>query len=113
MFKIGNSKELPAIPDHISEEGKDFVKQCLQRDPSNRPTAAQLLGHPFVTNAAPPPRPISGPEASEPPSLGPNKVPINISILQKVVAAILIIYLMIVYFPRKFISFMPQIKRYA
>lgn len=53
MFKIGNSKELPAIPDHLSEEGKSFVRLCLQRNPTNRPTAAQLLEHPFVKNAAP------------------------------------------------------------
>uniref|UniRef100_A0A0C9RJH7 mitogen-activated protein kinase kinase kinase n=1 Tax=Wollemia nobilis TaxID=56998 RepID=A0A0C9RJH7_9CONI len=53
MFKIGNSKELPSIPDHLSEEGKSFVKLCLQRNPALRPTAAQLLEHPFVKNAAP------------------------------------------------------------
>ncbi|XP_029117275.1 mitogen-activated protein kinase kinase kinase YODA isoform X1 [Elaeis guineensis] len=52
MFKIGNSKELPAIPDHLSDEGKDFIRQCLQREPSNRPTAAELLQHPFVQTAA-------------------------------------------------------------
>ncbi|KAF8768682.1 hypothetical protein HU200_007235 [Digitaria exilis] len=51
MFKIGNSKELPPIPDHLSEEGKDFILHCLQRDPSNRPTAVDLLQHPFVRNA--------------------------------------------------------------
>nr|KYP65641.1 Mitogen-activated protein kinase kinase kinase 2 [Cajanus cajan] len=51
MFKIGNSKELPTIPDHLSEDGKDFVMLCLQRDPENRPSAAQLLEHPFVKNA--------------------------------------------------------------
>ncbi|AQK73377.1 Mitogen-activated protein kinase kinase kinase YODA [Zea mays] len=53
MFKIGNSKELPPIPDHLSEEGKDFIRQCLQRDPSSRPTAVDLLQHPFVQNAPP------------------------------------------------------------
>ncbi|XP_008787472.1 mitogen-activated protein kinase kinase kinase YODA-like [Phoenix dactylifera] len=52
LFKIGNSKELPAIPDHLSADGKDFVRQCLQREPSNRPTAAELLQHPFVKNPA-------------------------------------------------------------
>ncbi|KAA8533707.1 hypothetical protein F0562_031224 [Nyssa sinensis] len=26
MFKIGHSKELPAIPDHLSDDGKDFVR---------------------------------------------------------------------------------------
>ncbi|XP_057952172.1 mitogen-activated protein kinase kinase kinase YODA-like [Malania oleifera] len=60
MFKIGNSKELPAIPDHISDDGKDFVRQCLQRNPIHRPTAAKLLEHPFVKNAAPLERPIPG-----------------------------------------------------
>ncbi|CAK9160919.1 unnamed protein product [Ilex paraguariensis] len=68
MFKIGNSKELPAIPDHLSDEGKDFVRQCLQRNPKHRPTAAQLLDHPFVTNAAPLEKPFFiGPEPSDPP----------------------------------------------
>ncbi|KAL2348030.1 hypothetical protein Fmac_002030 [Flemingia macrophylla] len=51
MFKIGNSKELPEIPDHLSEDGKDFVRQCLQRNPQRRPSAAQLLLHPFVKRA--------------------------------------------------------------
>lgn len=53
MFKIGNSKELPTIPDHLSDEGKDFIRQCLQRDPSKRPSAAELLQHPFIKNASP------------------------------------------------------------
>ncbi|GMH29576.1 hypothetical protein Nepgr_031419 [Nepenthes gracilis] len=66
MFKIGNSKELPAIPDHLSEEGKEFVKLCLQRNPHNRPAAAQLLEHPFVKNAAALERPIPGPDLAPP-----------------------------------------------
>lgn len=53
LFKIGNSEELPTIPDHLSEEGKDFVRQCLRRNPLDRPTAVQLLQHPFVRNVAP------------------------------------------------------------
>ncbi|KAH9602648.1 hypothetical protein KSS87_005133 [Heliosperma pusillum] len=53
LFKVGNSKEIPAIPDHLSKEGKDFVLKCLQRNPLDRPTAAQLLDHPFVKNVAP------------------------------------------------------------
>ncbi|MQM11960.1 hypothetical protein Taro_044871 [Colocasia esculenta] len=68
MFKIGNSKELPAIPDHLSDEGKDFIRLCLQRDPSNRPTASQLLQHPFVRNAAPLARPTIGSDVLEPPA---------------------------------------------
>ena len=66
MFKIGNSKELPPIPDYLSDEGKDFVRQCLHRNPLHRSTAVQLLDHPFVKYAAPLERPIPDPEPSEP-----------------------------------------------
>lgn len=66
MFKIGNSKELPAIPDDLSEDGKDFIRRCLQRNPSHRPTASELLEHPFVRSAALVERPISRPEPSDP-----------------------------------------------
>ncbi|PSS04377.1 Mitogen-activated protein kinase kinase kinase [Actinidia chinensis var. chinensis] len=68
MFKIGNSKDLPAIPDHLSDDGKNFVRQCLQRNPLHRPTAEKLLEHPFVKNAAPLEKPIIGPEPSDPPA---------------------------------------------
>ncbi|CAL9030149.1 unnamed protein product [Prunus brigantina] len=67
MFKIGNSKELPGIPDHLSDDGKDFIRLCLQRNPLNRPTAAQLLEHPFVKNVAPLERTILSAEPSEGP----------------------------------------------
>ncbi|KAE8717217.1 Mitogen-activated protein kinase kinase kinase YODA [Hibiscus syriacus] len=66
MFKIGNSKELPTIPDSLSNEGKDFVRQCLQRNPLHRPTATWLLEHPFVKNVMPLERPIFSADASDP-----------------------------------------------
>jgi len=52
IFKIGNSKDIPDIPDHLSSEAKSFLKLCLQRDPAARPTAAQLMDHPFVKDHA-------------------------------------------------------------
>ncbi|KAJ1279502.1 hypothetical protein BS78_04G161600 [Paspalum vaginatum] len=48
MFKIVNTNEIPEIPDIFSKEGKDFLSLCLKRDPTKRPAATWLLGHPFV-----------------------------------------------------------------
>nr|TKS17843.1 hypothetical protein D5086_0000009440 [Populus alba] len=38
----------PIIPDSLSQTSKDFIKKCLQPDPNKRPTASELLAHPFV-----------------------------------------------------------------
>lgn len=65
MFKIGNSKDLPVIPDSLSDEGKDFIRQCLQREPSRRPTASELLQHPFVCNVSPIEKSVLGSESLE------------------------------------------------
>lgn len=48
IFKIGNSKEMPEIPEHLSNDAKNFIKLCLRRDPLARPTALKLLDHPFI-----------------------------------------------------------------
>jgi len=42
----------PIIPDSLSQTSKDFIKKCLQPDPSMRPTAAELLAHPFVNESS-------------------------------------------------------------
>ncbi|XP_050376201.1 mitogen-activated protein kinase kinase kinase 1-like [Argentina anserina] len=47
LWKIGKG-EPPLVPDSLSREAQDFIGQCLQVKPDNRPTAAHLLGHPFV-----------------------------------------------------------------
>ena len=48
IFKIANSKDFPEIPNNLSEDVQSFIKLCLQRDPTARPTAVQLLQHPIV-----------------------------------------------------------------
>eukprot|EP00392_Amoebophrya_sp_AT5.2_P018368 g18891.t1 len=51
LMKIAMSDEIPAIPDHLSGAGRDFVAKCLTRDVELRPTAEELLTHPFVAAA--------------------------------------------------------------
>uniref|UniRef100_A0A7N8X0H1 non-specific serine/threonine protein kinase n=1 Tax=Mastacembelus armatus TaxID=205130 RepID=A0A7N8X0H1_9TELE len=49
LLKIAKS-EPPTLdkPDKWSQEFKDFLKKALDKNPETRPTAAQLLEHPFV-----------------------------------------------------------------
>lgn len=53
MVKIGMSKALPKFPDGISEVCEDFIKRCLQRDASLRPSSADLLNHELVRDILP------------------------------------------------------------
>ncbi|KAJ7535690.1 hypothetical protein O6H91_12G042800 [Diphasiastrum complanatum] len=48
LFHIGTTKSHPPIPDHLSADAKDFLYKCLQREPRRRPSASELLKHPFV-----------------------------------------------------------------
>jgi serine/threonine protein kinase len=41
----------PVLEGSFSSEFKDFVEKCLQKEASKRPTAQQLLDHPFIKNA--------------------------------------------------------------
>ncbi|KAL3634743.1 hypothetical protein CASFOL_021797 [Castilleja foliolosa] len=47
LYKIGKG-ERPFIPDSLPIDARDFILECLQVDTTLRPTATQLLDHPFV-----------------------------------------------------------------
>ncbi|CEG00082.1 Serine/threonine-protein kinase, active site [Ostreococcus tauri] len=51
IFKIASSEEIPVIPEHLSPDGQDFLRLCLQRDATRRPEAVALLDEPFVVDA--------------------------------------------------------------
>ena len=48
LFRL-DSGEVPAIPDHLSPEARDFLHLCFQHNPSARPSAADLLSHQFLS----------------------------------------------------------------
>lgn len=59
FWKVAHG-EAPDIPDDLDENMKDFIRQCLEFNPSQRPTAAELLLHPFVSGGhSVPPSPSS------------------------------------------------------
>jgi len=47
MFKVGMGQS-PGVPDHLSEEGKDFLGTCFVQNPQERATAQDLLSHNFI-----------------------------------------------------------------
>ncbi|CAI5485475.1 unnamed protein product, partial [Closterium sp. Naga37s-1] len=48
IFHIAKTTTGPPTPEESSDEGRDFLAACFQLDPALRPSAAQLLQHPFV-----------------------------------------------------------------
>jgi len=50
MFHIGVATQHPPLPEQgqLSEEGINFIKQCLTIDPMLRPTATELMDRPWM-----------------------------------------------------------------
>ncbi|CAH8272645.1 unnamed protein product [Arabidopsis lyrata] len=52
LFRIGRGT-LPEVPDTLSLDARHFILKCLKVNPEERPTAAELLNHPFVRRPLP------------------------------------------------------------
>ncbi|KAJ3047589.1 Suppressor of Sensor Kinase (SLN1), partial [Rhizophlyctis rosea] len=50
MYHIGMSNRHPPLPEpnQLSDDGIDFLRQCFTRPANDRPTAEELLEHPWV-----------------------------------------------------------------
>ncbi|CEI87404.1 Putative STE/STE20/PAKA protein kinase [Rhizopus microsporus] len=53
LLKTKNAPPALKNPDQLSSTFRDFLSQCLQFKAENRPTAHDLLQHPFLSKAAP------------------------------------------------------------
>ncbi len=49
MHQIASKQEGPPRPKDCSEMASDFLSRCFTYDPASRPTASELLQHPFVS----------------------------------------------------------------
>ncbi|XP_064973039.1 mitogen-activated protein kinase kinase kinase 1 isoform X4 [Musa acuminata AAA Group] len=52
LFKIGHGEQ-PPIPNYLSRDARDFISKCVKVNPDDRPSASQLLEHPFVKRSLP------------------------------------------------------------
>jgi serine/threonine protein kinase len=48
MFHIATTTDHPSMPEGFSEEGLDFIKLCLTRNPARRPNSIVMLSHPWL-----------------------------------------------------------------
>jgi mitogen-activated protein kinase kinase kinase len=50
MYHIGVATQHPPLPepDQLSELGTNFIKECLAVDPTRRPSAFELMDHPWM-----------------------------------------------------------------
>jgi mitogen-activated protein kinase kinase kinase len=51
MYNIAQGNQ-PQLPDreHLSDMGIDFLRRCFEREPTKRPTAAELLQHEWIVS---------------------------------------------------------------
>jgi len=54
LFHIASSTGTPPIPSLLSDDAHDFLKLAFIRNPKERPSAATLLQHAFITSPVPP-----------------------------------------------------------
>ncbi|EGZ04510.1 hypothetical protein PHYSODRAFT_536239 [Phytophthora sojae] len=69
LYYIANLQELPPLPGELSPEARELILACLQIDPANRPSAAELLEFPFAKCAGHKSEPV----APEPVTAAPRR----------------------------------------
>jgi serine/threonine protein kinase len=49
LLHISGAAGVPVVPDNVSAAAGDFIRRCTQRDPADRPSAADLLDDPWLS----------------------------------------------------------------
>ncbi|TMW65815.1 hypothetical protein Poli38472_003580 [Pythium oligandrum] len=52
LYYIANLSELPSLPEDLSDSARSFITACCAIDPTMRPSAEELLLHPFVNGSS-------------------------------------------------------------
>lgn len=52
MFYVGSTNDIPQIPEETSDQCRDFLFRCFERDVMRRASADELLQHPWLRAAA-------------------------------------------------------------
>ncbi|TYZ64318.1 hypothetical protein PybrP1_007535 [[Pythium] brassicae (nom. inval.)] len=71
LYYVAHLETLPPLPGELSDDARSFITACLEIDPVLRPSALELLQHPFVQAFDPirsPPPPRSTRVQSAPPT---------------------------------------------
>ncbi|XP_067299855.1 mitogen-activated protein kinase kinase kinase 19 isoform X2 [Pseudorasbora parva] len=50
FYIVARKGLMPSLSDGFTTHAKHFVQACLTRDPRQRPSAEELLGHPFISH---------------------------------------------------------------
>jgi len=48
IMRIADPSQCPSVPDRLSALCKDFLRKCLQREQTARPSTQELLQHPWL-----------------------------------------------------------------
>lgn len=85
MFHIGVATQHPPLPDpkQLSEQGIDFIRQCLIIDPTERLTAFELTDHPWMQGFL---EQLKDMEISELASIPPVEIPADIAYTNATIA---------------------------
>jgi len=74
LDKIAGTQILPLFDFKISKELEDFIYSCLKQNAKRRPTAKELLNHPFITRQLISKQVNKSKNRSKLPGLGSNRI---------------------------------------